>query len=102
MWALIGEQARYAGPAPSADRATTGWHYVSAISGDKLCLLLGPYSSHAEAAASVTRAKRFVEARDSRGHSYAYGTSRLEGDDPPPGRLNAELPLTDSRNESGD
>lgn len=92
--ATIGEQARYAGAEPSADHAVTGAHYVSIISGKRLCLALGPFESHAAALPWVDAVRDHVHEHHRDAWTYGFGTARVEEKESAPiGKLNGALGL---------
>lgn len=73
----------------NADTTQPMGFYVSAIDGPKYWLLAGPYQTHAEALADVTRATHIaLDAPGGEALAFArFGTCRAPADKP--GRLNA-------------
>lgn len=93
-WVEVGSQARYVGEKPSAEHAETGAHYVSVLSGKRLCLALGPFDCHSIALGHVDRVKSHVRAHYRDSWTYGFGTCRVsEHEDAPPGKLNVALGL---------
>lgn len=93
-WIEVGRQARYGGEKPSAEHAETGAHYVSVVSGKKLCLALGPFDCHPTALGHVDRVRNHVRRHYRDSWTYGFGTCRVsDRDDAPPGKLNAALGL---------
>ncbi len=78
---------------PTGAAAEGGGFYVSVVDGQRFALVLGPFSAHQEAKASVERVRSYVTEHDWRGAFYAYGTSRVRDGELPAGRLNSELGL---------
>jgi hypothetical protein len=70
--------------------------YVTVRSGSRVGYLLGPYASHADALASVDRARLFAGRLDPWAVFYAFGTARVVAETASmlrPGRFNDEIGL---------
>jgi hypothetical protein len=72
-WVEVGSQALYVGEKPSAEHAETGAHYVSVLSGKRLCLALGPFDCHSTALGHVDRVKSHVRAHYRDSWTYGFG-----------------------------
>ena len=56
-----------------------GPYYVSAINGSKVHLMAGPYELHADALATVDKARDIAVDHDPRAWWMQWGTVRVEG-----------------------
>jgi len=61
-----------------------GAYYVSVRDGVRYALLLGPFTTHAEALARVDEVASYAFTIDPKNYFYAYGTCRLPDDDSVP------------------
>jgi hypothetical protein len=68
-----------------------GHYYVSMMDGPKNCLLLGPFASHMSALLRVEQARKRAIGLDPWAHFYAFGTCRVDVENPPEARLNGLL-----------
>ncbi len=64
--------------------------YVSVQDAGRSALLLGPFSTHAEAQHRVRIVRRWCEDQDRRAVWYAFGTAGVKGRPYPLGTLNAQ------------
>lgn len=58
-----------------------GPYFVSAVDGDRVHIMAGPYEHHADALADVDRARDIAYSHDGRAWFMAWGTVRIEGSD---------------------
>ena len=65
-----------------------GAFYVTALLSGRYALMAGPYAEHEAALADVQKVRKIAESVDRRAIWAAFGTSRLQSDNPPAGQLN--------------
>lgn len=79
------EIAAYTHPAPKSAQVPDtkpGPYYVSTVNGSKFALVSGPYATHAEALADVSRCNTLVCMYDGRAHFFQFGTVRCKRNTP--------------------